>query len=586
MENAEAAAAPVRVAAVQSGRNPAVAAAHLHPRIAYFSMEIALASEIPTYSGGLGVLAGDVLLSAADLGLPVVGVSMVHREGYFVQELDAEGVQREHPDRWDPAARLRAVDATVELELEGRRVRIGAWRFDLVGRGGALVPVFLLDTDLEGNDPRDRALVGSLYGGDARYRLAQETILGYGGAALLERLGLADGISTYHLNEGHSALLIAALLERRLAAAGSAEPSDADLAAIRTHFAFTTHTPVPAGHDRFERSLAEALLGPRRLHLLERLGALDDGHVNMSRLALAGSRYTNGVAMRHGEVSRALFGDARIGAITNGVHHVRWTAPALAALLDRRLPRWREDAAYLRHAIGLPLDELGAAHRSAKERLFTTIAVRGGPRLDPDRLTLGFARRAAAYKRGALVFSDLERLRAVAEREGPLQFVFGGKAHPQDADGKAVIARIFAAARALGPAVSVVYLANYEMALAAQIVAGVDLWLSTPRPPLEASGTSGMKAALNGVPSLSTLDGWWVEGCVEGVTGWAIGEGRGDLPDEADAAALYARLAEIVPLFYREIERFAWIARNAIALNGSYFNTQRMVEQYALAAYA
>jgi len=556
------------------------------PRVAYFSMEIALESDIPTYSGGLGVLAGDMLRSAADLRLPMVAVSMVHRQGYFVQRLDEQGQQSEAAATWDPGFQLTRFDATVAVEIQGRVVQVAAWRYNLVGTTGHVVPIVLLDTDVEGNDPQDRALVGSLYGGDERYRLAQEAVLGYGGHAMLEALGFANSIVTYHMNEGHSALLVAASVEKRLRESGRDEPSPGDLAFVRERCVFTTHTPVPAGHDRFDRGLVAYVLGEKRAHLVESLGAVAHGLVNMSYLALHGSHYTNGVAMRHGEVSRVLFPGAHIHAITNGVHAGRWTSPAFSQLFDRRIPGWRADNAYLRHAVGLPLDEIDAAHRDSKRELVRLVSDTTGVSFDPACFTIGFGRRAAAYKRGALLFADLDRLRSIAERSGPLQCVFAGKSHPRDEAGKAVIREIFAAARTLGDALRVVYLPNYEMDMAACIVAGVDVWLNTPRAPLEASGTSGMKAALNGVPSLSTVDGWWVEGCVDGVTGWAIGDGREERSDAEDAEALYERLERaVLPRFHASSHAYTETRRNAIALNGSYFNTQRMVEQYALGAY-
>jgi starch phosphorylase len=556
------------------------------PRVAYFSMEIALESNVPTYSGGLGILAGDMLLSAADLRIPIVAVTMVHRHGYFVQTLDDNGQQHELPDSWDPQKMLQRVAPTVMVEIEGRDIRVGAWRYNLEGISGAVVPVLLLDTDFEDNTPEDRALVGSLYGGDDRYRLAQEMILGYGGYAILEALGYVEDIVTYHMNEGHSALLVAAAMERRLGSRGAQEATPDDVAAVRPQFVFTTHTPVPAGHDRFSPELALSVLGSGRARLVESIGAMHDGMLNMSYLALSGSHYTNGVAMRHGEVSRVLFAGADIHAITNGVHAGRWTAPPFADLFDRHIPSWKADNAYLRHAVGIPTAEIVTAHRETKADLINLVRERCGVEFDPACFTIGFARRAAAYKRGALVFHDLERLRAISQRVGPLQFVFGGKSHPRDNDGKAVIRAIFDAAHALGDTIRVAYIENYEMAVAARIVAGVDVWLNTPRPPLEASGTSGMKAALTGVPSLSTIDGWWVEGCIEGETGWAIADGDPFASDEADVYALYEKLERaVMPLFYGDPNGYARVRRNAIALNGSYFNTQRMVEQYALGAY-
>jgi starch phosphorylase len=555
------------------------------PRVAYFSMEIALESDVPTYSGGLGVLAGDMLKSAADLRLPMVAVSMVHRYGYFVQRLDERGQQHELPDAWTPERRLERVPETVVIQIEGRNVRVGAWRYDVTGFGGWVVPVLLLDTEFDDNDPYDRELVGSLYGGDSRYRLAQEMILGYGGYALLDAMGLANDIATFHMNEGHSALLVAAALEARLAENGATETPAAALEAVRKRFVFTTHTPVPAGHDRFDPGMVYHMLGETRARMLEGLGSVHEGLVNMSYLALRGSHYTNGVAMRHGEVSRELFPGDEIHAITNGVHAGRWTAPPFAELFDNFVPYWREDNAYLRHIVGVPAAEIERAHRASKDDLIAMIRETSHVELDPEIFTIGFARRAAAYKRGALVFSDIERLKRIVYKIGPLQFIFGGKSHPRDEEGKAVIRRIHDAMHELGEAIRVVYVENYEMATAAKLVAGVDIWMNNPRPPLEASGTSGMKAALNGVPSFSTVDGWWVEGCIEGVTGWAIGDGR-DLGDAADANSLYEKLERsIVPMYYREPESFALVRRNSIALNGSYFNTQRMVEQYSLGAY-
>jgi starch phosphorylase len=575
-------------------RTPGEARLHAVPearRVAYFSMEIALDAALPTYSGGLGILAGDMLRSAADLGLPTVAVTLLYRDGYFSQSLDAAGNQSEAAEKWDPRTRLVRADRTAHIQIEGRSVEVAAWRYDLVGQSGFVVPVYLLDTDLDGNDAYDRSLTNALYGGDGRYRLCQETVLGYGGYATLEALGAIESIGTFHMNEGHSALLVSAALEARLHARGVHEPTNEDLATVRRRFAFTTHTPVPAGHDRFDHALSESVLGAGRLALIERIGGLRDGFINMTYLALRGSSYVNGVAMRHAEVSRALFPGDPIHAITNGVHAVRWTAPSFAILFDRHMPEWRTDNDYLRHAVGISLDEIGAAHRAAKDQLAVEVRKRANVALDTSRFTIGFARRAAEYKRGYLAFWDVERLRAVARTAGPLQFIFAGKAHPQDAEGKAVIRRIFEASAQLGDdTLRIVYLENYEIALAQRLVAGVDLWLNTPRPPLEASGTSGMKAALNGVPSLSTLDGWWVEGCIEGRTGWAIGEETttlaGDEANAADATSLYDKLEhDIVPLYYGDPDGYARVMRGAIAFNGSYFNTQRSVGQYIRSAY-
>jgi len=540
------------------------------PRVAYFSMEIALDERFPTYSGGLGVLAGDMLRSCADLGMPIAGVTLAYRAGYFHQTLDDHGNQSEAPEPWSPEREFPATHASVIVRIGERDVRVVAWRYDVTGVRGHVVPVYLLDTDVEENHPDDRGLTAHLYGGDQRYRLAQEAILGIGGARMLTALG-HTGIETYHLNEGHSALLVLALLDR---ATATSDP----LESVRARCVFTTHTPVAAGHDRFSEDLVVSVLGEHETERLRYFGLLQDGELNMTRLALRASRYANAVSLRHGEVSRAMFPDFPISAITNGVHAPTWVVPAMAELFDRYMPQWRTDSAQLRHAMGIPADDLVTARQIAKRDLCAQIRQRTGADFAPDVFTIGFARRAATYKRASLLFADMEALRATVAATGKLQIVYGGKAHPHDEYGKTEIRRVYEAKAALGGDVDIVYIANYEMALAKRIVAGVDLWLNTPVPPLEASGTSGMKAALNGVPSLSTLDGWWVEGCIEDRTGWSFGAD--------DTGALYAAIARAANRYATSQETYAQIARYAIAVNGSFFNSQRMARQYAREAYA
>jgi starch phosphorylase len=344
---------------------------------------------------------------------------------------------------------------------------------------------------------------------------------------------------------------------------------------------------VPAGHDKFPIDLARQVLGTDRVATLEAAKGIMGGELNMTHLALRLSRYVNAVALRHRDVSREMFPEYEIAAITNGVHAVTWTAEPVRALFDRHIPDWRRDNFYLRYALQIPLDELREAHREAKARLLDEVQRRTGVALDPRVMTIGFARRATPYKRSDLIFSDIDRLCRISERIGALQIVYGGKAHPRDEWGKALIKRIFEAAAKLGDRLRVVYLENYDMRLGHLLTSGSDLWLNNPLRPLEASGTSGMKAALNGVPSLSVLDGWWIEGHVEGVTGWAIGgEERLPVDPSRDVAALYETLERVVlPLYYGRPYAYADVMRNAIALNGSFFNTQRMVAQYARNAY-
>ncbi len=553
--------------------------------VAYFSMEICLEQEIPTYSGGLGVLAGDTLRSFADLSVPVVGVTLLHRKGYFEQHINGSGQQTESPVVWSPESQLEQMDVRVAVQIEGRTVHVRPWKYVVRGATGFEVPVFLLDTALPENTPWDQTLTDCLYGGDNHYRLCQEVVLGMGGAAVLRALGY-NGTMHYHLNEGHSALLTLTLLDWQLDGRTAFELDEADVEAVRQRCVFTTHTPVPAGHDKFPLDMVRHVLGAEGVALLEKAQCLDDSMLNMTHLALRLSRFVNGVAMKHREVSQGMFPEYPINSITNGVHAATWMSPAFQALLDERVPEWRTDNLYLRYAVGIPLPEVRKAHAESKRVLLGEVERRTGVKLDPEVFTIGFARRATPYKRADLIFSDLDRLRHMATSVGPMQVVFGGKAHPHDNGGKELIRRIHEAARQLGDAVKVVYIENYEMDIAAKMVAGVDLWLNNPMRPLEASGTSGMKAALNGVPSLSVLDGWWIEGHVEGVTGWSIGSAHTDADQSKDAADMYLKLERVIlPLFYGLPFAYAEVMRSAIALNGSFFNTQRMVEQYLRNAY-
>jgi starch phosphorylase len=528
--------------------------------------------------------------AAADLGLPFVAITLFYGAGYFDQRLSAEGKQSELPERWQPELHLQTVDALhLKIRIEGRSVTLRVWCHRVRGVCGAEVPVYFLDADLAENQRVDRALTGQLYGGDRRYRLAQEVVLGVGGVQLLRALGHVEGVRL-HLNEGHAALSILALLEEELARKGlSPERAVEALEVVRGQCVFTTHTPVPAGHDRFSADLVRKVLGEERQRLLRRVTG--DPALDMTRLAMCGAHFVNAVSLRHAEVTRKMFPGSSIAAVTNGVHAPTWAAPATQRLFDRYLPEWRRDSTLLHYALQIPTGELRAAHAETKQVLLAHIAEQAGLQWDPRTLTVGFGRRATAYKRAALLLHDPPVLAAIAEEHGPLQFVFAGKAHPSDLPGKEIIQRLHTLARSLGERIRFVYLENYDMQLGRLICAGVDVWLNTPRAPHEASGTSGMKAALNGVPNLSVLDGWWVEGHIEGVTGWAIGSDEpraaesADL-DAVDAASLYAKLADaVMPSFYANPDGFADVMRQAIARNGSFFNAQRMACQYAELAY-
>ena len=557
--------------------------------IAYFSMEIGLEAGMPTYSGGLGVLAGDTIRAAADLHIPLVAMTLLHRQGYFSQHLDASGWQHEGPVTWAVEDFLQELPARTSAMIEGRTVHLRAWQYPVHGLSGFVVPVYFLDANLPDNAPWDRTLTDVLYGGEAQYRLCQEVILGIGGVRMLRALGYT-AITRFHMNEGHSSLLTLELLDEHARRAGRAAFIPEDIEAVRAQCVFTTHTPVPAGHDQFPLALVERVLGPRAaFHTMPDVFCCE-GMLNMTYLALNLSHYVNGVAKKHGEVSRHLFARYTIDAITNGVHASTWTVPPVQTLFDRYIPGWREDNASLRYALSIPPSEVWEAHMEAKRHLLQHIQHTTDVEMAAEVLTVGFARRATAYKRADLLFQDVERLRDLARHTGPFQVIYAGKAHPRDQAGKDIIHHIYQMKEALKNDITIVYLANYDLALGKLLTAGVDVWLNTPQPPLEASGTSGMKAALNGVPSLSVLDGWWIEGWIEGVTGWVIGtNGRGaEMHDDRarDAAALYDKLRQVIlPLFYEDRQGFINIMRHAIALNGSFFNTQRMMQQYVVKAY-
>src|SRR5262252_443804 len=582
--------------------------------VAYFSMEIALENAMPSYSGGLGVLAGDTIRAAADIRLPMVAVSLLYRKCYFHQRLSDDGAQVEEPVEWNVEKFLVEEAPRVSVTLEALSDELRAWRYTVIGVRGYEVPVYFLDADLPENDPRDRELTGSLYGGDPYYRLSQEVLLGIGGVRMLRALGHTE-LMRYHMNEGHAALLTIELLDEECQQAGRSSIKGDDIEKVRSKCVFTTHTPVPAGHDKFPVEYLTRLFPDQNrlfdqndessVDLIKSILQVEQSYpdlqeaakrgasLNMTYLALGLSNYVNGVAKLHGVVSRKMFPNVPIEAITNGVRAATWASPSFRDLFDRHIPSWREDNYSLRGALGLPPEEVWAAHLLAKHDLLEAVRKKTGLKLDPEAFTIGFARRATGYKRADLILSDLDRLRQIAKNVGTFQIVYAGKAHPRDAGGKDIIRHIFKAKKALKKAVSIVFLDDYNMELGGKLTSGVDLWLNTPQYPLEASGTSGMKAALNGVPSLSILDGWWVEGHIEGVTGWAIGDShRGDPGPETpvdnahDAESLYSKLEGVIlPLYYGSRERYLDVMRHAIAINGSFFNTQRMVQQYITDAY-
>jgi len=557
--------------------------------IAYFSMEVGLKSAVPTYAGGLGILAGDTLRAAADVGIPMVGVSLLSRKGYFRQQFDNSGWQMESPINWPVNDYLQLQEPRISVDIEDRKVTVQTWRYDIQGVDGSVVPIFLLDTNVETNTDYDRSLTEYLYGGDDEYRLCQEIILGIGGIKILRALGYNE-INRYHMNEGHSSLLIFELMEELIAKDGSKEPSEKHLSEIRQQCVFTTHTPVAAGHDRFSFELACRLL--KKCSSFRAMGKsmCCNNDLNLTYLALDASHYINGVAKRHREITKRMYVGYNIDSITNGIHATTWASAELQTLFDQYIPDWRRDNASLRYAISIPRDRIWQAHYQVKRRLLEYVNKVCNSGMDLNIFTIGFARRATQYKRTTLLFTDIAQLKNIVSKVGPVQLIFSGKAHPNDGLGKELIQQIFRFKETLNDNIKIAYIPDYDIDIARLMTAGADLWLNTPLPPMEASGTSGMKAAVNGVPSLSVLDGWWIEGCIEGVTGWAIGDTSQtydkSVSEAEEAQSLYAKLEnDILPLYYLRRDEYIAVMQHAIAINASFFNTERMLNQYITKAY-
>ena len=553
-------------------------------RIAYFSMEIALRPQMHTYGGGLGVLAGDTARTCADLELPMVFVSLVSRAGYVRQEIDDAGAQVSRPNPWRPEEWASPLGVMVAVEIERREVWIRPWLYLLSSPLGHCVPILLLDTNLEQNSAQDREISDHLYGGDESYRLKQEVVLGIGGALTLQALGF--NLDTYHLNEGHAALLTLHLLRRLRVPEGEkrAEQPLLDHAQVRKSCVFTTHTPVEAAFDRFDYALVERVLGDYfSIEELKEVAGKD--HLNMTQLAFNLSGYVNGVSVRHAQTASRIFPQYHVRAITNGVHVGTWTHPSFARLYDASLPRWAHEPEVLARADELVDDAIWTAHQEAKRDLLALIREQTGVEMREDVPLIGFARRMTAYKRPDLLFTDAERLAAIA-RQRPFTLVFAGLAHPRDDRGKKLVGELNRHIREISGAIAMAFLPNYDLQIAATLVSGADIWLNTPLPPFEASGTSGMKAALNGVLNMSVLDGWWAEASIEGVTGWAIGTGQDNVTTAGDAEDFYRKLDTVVlPLYYENRPQWIWMMKQSISKIGAFFNSERMMRRYVTEAY-
>jgi starch phosphorylase len=548
-------------------------------KIAYFSMEMELENSIKTYSGGLGILAGDILRSAADLRLPMIGVTLLNDQGYFNQKINQAGEQEESIVGDYDFLHLKKIRNTATIKIGQDLVKIGAWQYLINGADGFKIPIYLLDTNFPDNKPVYQSLTGRLYGNDKEYRLLQEIILGRGGFAFLKALGYS--IKKFHINEGHGSLVaISQFLSSRRKSLLT------KIGDTKNKCIFTTHTPVKMANDVFPLDLVLKHQPDFPLDIPE---IIENQQVNMTKVALYFSGYINGVALSHGRVSRKMFPNYLIHAITNGVHSLTWTAPEFALLYDQHLFNWRHSSLSLRNAFVIPTAEIWEAHQAAKNRLLKFVKERTGTELELNTFTIGLARRFTAYKRPLLLLRDMAKLIKISGTVGKIQIIYAGKAHPADGGGKKLVAELNALIKQYQAQIKIVFLEGYDTDIAKLMTAGVDLWVNTPLPPNEASGTSGMKAAHNGVPQLSTFDGWWKEGYIRGKTGWTIRGNKiiaaGDV-DYKDALSLYYLLEhEIIPLYYQHPHEWREIMRFVIGINASFFNTERVLREYAQNAY-
>ncbi|MGA1974799.1 MAG: alpha-glucan family phosphorylase [Conexivisphaerales archaeon] len=546
--------------------------------LAYFVMEIGLESDIPTYSGGLGILAGDTAYAFADMGIPAVFLTLLYKAGYTKQKLSPSGQQQDLECRWLYKERLTPLRPVVRLEVEDSVMSLKLWQYTVKGRVD--VPVIFLDTDVLENPPSFRSATDRLYLSEGRERLIQELILGVGGYRALKALDISADL--YQMNESHAALLTVELLKEYRS-----------LAEVRRHCVFTTHTPVAGGHDSFPLQMVRDVL--KKYYWMDWGSEAGGDAISLSHLAAKYSCLTNAVSLRHRFTSGRILHSDDIEHVTNGVYHRRWVQEEIKGVFDKYIPSWEAEPHLLVHAYEIPPDELAMAHRSAKAKLVSLVDAQSTADFSEEPLTIGLAKRITAYKRNGMVLGDPRRLAKIADEHGRIQLVFAGKAHPKDDAGKESLVRMYEQANQVmmkTDKVKVAFIEDYSIEIAKVMVSGCDVWLNNPRRPLEASGTSGMKAALNGVLNLSVWDGWWLEGGVEGVNGWGIGrrpawDALTESDDSEDMEALYTKLADqVLPMYYKGHSRWLEMAKASIATIGPRFNTYRMVREYMAKWYA
>jgi glycogen phosphorylase len=544
------------------------------PNIAFVTMEFGLDNNMNTYCGGLGILSGDIIKSATDMSVRMTGITILYKNGWFKQSIDDKGYQVATSDTWDYQKYLTDTNLTFTINIHNESVKVKLWEYTWTSNiSGFSNTIYFVDTDVDGNSDLIKQASNKIYHTDKSIWYCQEILLALSTIEVNKILNLK--IDIYHLNESHAACLALALYDEVK-----------DWNKVRQSLVFTTHTPLEAAHQKFNIDDLKNYLPSKYVEYIPK-ELIVNSEINFTKLSLFASKFSNAVAKRHEEVSDKMYPEFSLDHVTNGVHIDTWVCSGLGMIYDKYLTGWKNDPNILRQIGVVPDEEIESNHHKNKINLCDYVNDKYHKNLDPNIFTIGFARRTVGYKRADMILTQLERLKTIAKKYNKIQIIFSGKAYPTDDEGIKLIKSLVDASKIIDPYLNIVFIEDYDMAIAKKMVLGVDLWLNNPIPPLEASGTSGMKASLNGIPNFSILDGWWVEGHLEGITGWSIGEDLcvGDVCKLIEIEDLYSKLENQIYHAWNDKAKWARMRKTCIALNGTYFNTYRVVQEYILKGY-
>jgi glycogen phosphorylase len=543
------------------------------PKIGFISMEFGINSKMNTYCGGLGILSGDIIKSCTDMEVKMTGFSILYKKGWFKQKIDDNGYQVIEDDIWDYNALLIDTQKHFKIVIKNVITEVKIWEYKVKSSVNNFEnSIYFLDVDIEGNDPIIRQCSNNIYSTNKDIFYCQQVLLSLGIVELEKELDL--NIDIYHLNESHAVFHILNLLSKY------------NENEVKSKMVFTSHTPLETAHQKFNLDILKQYISK---DLVKKIPAslIQNNEINLTKLALYYSKFSNAVAKRHEEVSDKMYPEFQLDHVTNGVHAETWACSGLGEIFDKYINGWRQDPYLLRQVGVIPDEILEESHMKNKINLCNHVNALYDKGLDPNVFTIGFARRTVGYKRANMILTEMDRLKNISKKFGKLQIIFAGKAYPTDKEGIELIKSLLDACKMQDNNLKIAFIENYNMDIAKKMVLGVDLWLNNPIPPLEASGTSGMKASLNGIPNFSILDGWWVEGHIEGITGWSIGQDLcvGDFCQLIEIEDLYAKLENQIFNAWNDKKQWSLIRKSCIALNGPYFNTHRVVQEYILKAY-